>query len=376
VMLWANPMSEAEEGENMGPFRIVRIVRLIRIIRIIRLAKILKFVRSLRTMVHHIMCTLKSLCWAIVLLTFIIYVFSIFMTQGYRIHMDNVRARGGTASDDLQKYWSTISRSMLTLFESITGGVNWDGAMRSLGDISELTVMLYIMYICFAQLAVLNVLTGVFCQNAIESAAHDQELVAQAMLDNKAMYTHKLREIFQEVDLDGSGEVTIDEFKEHLHDEKVQAYFEGLELDTSDIRMLFRLMDSDRGGALEVEEFVGGCLRLKGHAKGVDMAKLSYSQDVLWKRLKQFMARTDAALGVLLSIPTASHTRTGSSHPMTHNGSGTDSERVCRSKPLSSLAEDVSEEDVSEEDDTGLEAVDIQTAVDAQTHTRTHTVKV
>mmetsp|Transcript_98042 Transcript_98042/g.272808 ORF Transcript_98042/g.272808 Transcript_98042/m.272808 type:complete len:190 (-) Transcript_98042:233-802(-) len=157
-------------------------------------------------------------------------------------------------------------------------------------------LILYIAYMAIMQFAVLNILTGVFCQSALDSAAHDQEMMAQSMAEQKHMYIRNMRQLFKDIDDDGSGSLSVAEFMAHLHDEGVRLYFESLDIDTSDVGTLFRLLDQDAQNELDVEEFVAGCLRIKGAAKGIDIAKLTYAQGALAKRLQGFMLRTDAAL--------------------------------------------------------------------------------
>jgi hypothetical protein len=206
----------------------------------------------------------------------------------------------GPEDDPLLRYWSTLPRSIFTLFKSITGGISWEEVAQPLSDLGQMWVVVYIVYICVAQMTFLNVMTGVFCQNAIDSAAHDQDLVAQSILDQKEMYVHQIEQIFGRIDDDNSGSITIQEFKGHLENEQMRAYFDSLGLDTSDIWTLFKLLDADQGSVLELDEFISGCMRMKGYAKGVDVAKLSYEQRWLSKRLGEFMTRTDEALAWLL----------------------------------------------------------------------------
>jgi len=161
----------------------------------------------------------------------------------------------------------------------------------------------FLAYVCFVQWAVLNVLTGVFCQNAIESAAHDEELVTQAILQDKQMYVDQLNNIFQQIDKDESGAITINEFKAHLENEKMRAYFESLGLETGEVWKLFKLMDMDSGSCIELDEFVSGCMRLKGQAKSVDLAILAYEQKWLCQRLAFFMHRTEEAFSMMTGRP-------------------------------------------------------------------------
>merc|ERR1711871_1041147 len=52
------------------------------------------------------------------------------------------------------------------------------------------------------------------------------------------------------------------------------AYFKALKLDISDVHTLFVLLDRDREGSIDIDEFVVGCMRLRGEATSLDMAKL------------------------------------------------------------------------------------------------------
>jgi len=291
VVAWN--VSDAPAGMGtVGGFRILRILRICRLLRVIRVARIIRSIRALRTMLFQLANTVRPLICATVLFMMILYVFAIVFTQAFAIH----RLQSGDTSPELWRQWSTLPRSMLTLFQAISGGISWQDCLGPLSDLGAWQVALFIGYVAFIHFAVLNILTGVFCQNAIENAAHDQEIVSQQMLAQKHMYVRNMQHLFQEFDSDNSGSVTITEFMSHLDDEDVQAYFDSLELDTSDVRTLFRMLDKADQHELDLEDFVSGCMRLKGGAKNMDIAKLSYAQSALSRRLARFMDRTDKML--------------------------------------------------------------------------------
>jgi len=300
------------KSSSMTQLRILRIARITRLIRIIRITRIVRFIRALRTMVHQLTSTVKSLVWAIVLLILVIYLFAIFFTQSvtnYRVDspvlssmsFENLEIYPDSSSQALLRYWATLPRSMFTLYMSITGGISWVEVIHPLSDVSDSLVVVFVSYVILAQLAVLNVVTGVFCQNAMDSASHDQELVTQQMLDNKQAYITRLQDIFRTVDSDGSGTVTFQEFRDHLDNEPVKAYFESLELDVTDVSALFQLLDSDDGNLVDLDEFVTGLIRLRGSAKRVDVA-------VIMQQLAQFIQRTDASFFRLHSVSEKANT--------------------------------------------------------------------
>eukprot|EP00913_Durusdinium_trenchii_P001241 g1143.t1 len=161
---------------------------------------------------------------------------------------------------------------MLSLFMSIAGGVSWGQLLLPLHAISTVWIWVFLCYISFTYFAVLNVVTGVFCQSAIDSAQSDHDAVLQSILANKQAHIEKIRYLFNEIDAE----------------EEVQTYFESIDLDIWDAWSFFKLLDLDSGGAIEVEEFLMGCLRLRGNARAMDMAKLCHDQAWLIRNQSRF----------------------------------------------------------------------------------------
>merc|ERR1712190_373591 len=113
-------------------------------------------------------------------------------------------------------HWGTLPDSMLTLFMSISGGVSWLDVCMCLREVEVPWLLVFLMFITFTYFAVLNVVTGVFCQSAIESAAHDQEAMLQAFISNKMLYISRFKALFAQMDQDDSGYISKEEFLTHV----------------------------------------------------------------------------------------------------------------------------------------------------------------
>ncbi|CAE7928428.1 unnamed protein product, partial [Symbiodinium sp. KB8] len=215
-------------------------------------------------------------------------VFAVLFTQAvYDYNSDNNITAIAELDEDVKfyqsastRYWGSLAKSMLSLFMSIAGGVSWEEAVTPLDRISTIWTFCFLFYIAFTYFAVLNVVTGVFCQSAIESAQNDHAMVVQSMIDNKTAHLTKIKALFSEIGAEESGVLTIGVFEEKIKTPAVRQYFEALGLDVWDAWSFFKLLDVDGGGAVEIEEFFLGCLKFRGAARSMDVGKIL--QDQKW----------------------------------------------------------------------------------------------
>jgi Ca2+-binding EF-hand superfamily protein len=250
-------------------------VRIVRLTRAFRLQRIIRFVTALRTLIYSIASTLKSLFWAIILTTIIIYVFSLAFTMEALDALENGGLEGET-QEALSKAWGTLFRSMSTLFQSISGGVSWRDVIGPLADASRISSFLFPVYISFTTFAVLNVVTGVFCSTALEATQRNPDLVARNILDKRRETSRLLENLFTAIDDDDSGLITLDELHAISEDDMVRAYFQAMDIDFRDAWTLFKLIDSKSSGEVPLQEFLLACEQLRGGATNMHVSELSY----------------------------------------------------------------------------------------------------
>lgn len=273
----------ASSGVSMilRKFSMIRIWRLLRVIRVTRALRMIQIIRELRLMVYLLTGSLKPLFWAVLLLFVVLLFFAIFLTDGAVTYCVQHNAFQAAATQDLLLYFGTLSRSTLTLFMSMSGGEDWAQLLRALGPLSWEYHLFFMVFICFALLALLNVVTAVFIQTAMERSQNDREFMIQQELGHKCEFTAIMRQVFEELDTNSSGALSLREFEKHIDDEMITAYLKSLQVDVGQIRSLFTLLDVDQTGEVDVDEFVSGCVRLKGGATSMDMAILKYEVEFL-----------------------------------------------------------------------------------------------
>jgi len=97
----------------------------------------------------------------------------------------------------------------------------------------------------------------------------------------------RLQAIFNEFDMNGSEDISFQEFKHCLQSPDTLAFFGHLEIDVSDAKSLFELLDRRRTNVLERDDFVLGCLRLRGTAKSSTLAKVQVKVEELQSDLSE-----------------------------------------------------------------------------------------
>lgn len=296
---------------NTSSARIVRVVRITRIVSMTRVVRLLRFVSSLRLLVVSILATIQSLGWAMVFLGALIYVFAIYYTVAvtdYIVETENVDPRLLILLDD---HWKYLHTSMFTLFKAIASGISWSDVVDPLKELRGDLIFVFIVYMVFTYFAVLNVMTGVFCQSAIEGASKMEDQKVKNHLRSIQNSVGTIKKFFETLDTDGSGAISIKELRSlDLHDE-LRHLLAALDMDCDDISMLFKLLDADGSESIDFDEFVAGCVRLKGQAKTFDLLALRYEHRWIGQQLAQFMDETHHALRDLLQV----HGRLGGGLP-------------------------------------------------------------
>jgi len=270
-------------------FGYLRVLRSLRIIRMVRLARLMHFIRELRPLVASVAATLKSLCWTMALIGLMIYMIGVLISQvivEQARHNPIILHKGAP----LEIFYGSLGRTLLSLYQAMTGGVDWDVLVTPLiNDVSPLFAIVFCLYIGFAVLAMMNVITGLFVDSALRNTRVEDDIDM----------VNSMRDLFNSVDIAQPGQITWCQFQGQLSNPRMDVYFKAIDLDVSEARGLFKLLDLDESGSISVDEFVMGCLRLRGGAKAIDLATLMYDNRRVsqrWFRMMDSLQRTLEAL--------------------------------------------------------------------------------
>ena len=341
ILLTTTWLDVAQATVNLSFLRLGKIYRLVKVMRVgkvFRAIRAIKFLHGVRKMLLSVAGSLTSLFWSFLLMTIIMYVVSMVMLQSLEgLLSDEVAAgrevylAGGrlltespgravlagssvatrklqgslldsppisafyltdedSQLDALYKWYGGLGTTMMTLFRTISGGAEWAEVADPLNSLPGGTAFTFIwlLYVGFMIFGVLNVLTGVFCDAAMKAANEDKDLVVQEMLAEKDYIVETFKKIFAHSDRDGSGYLDRKEFAEMVSNQKVKDTLMQLGIDSVEAAGdIFTLIDDDESGYVGVEEFVTGCMRMKGGARGVDVVTMIYEMAKVKARMER-----------------------------------------------------------------------------------------
>lgn len=171
--------------------------------------------------------------------------------------------------------FGSVELAMLSLYASITGGDDWNNYYTTLLGTGEVSAALFIFFIAFMQIAVLNILTGIFVEQAMKSAQPDRDSVAASFRWREVMEAEDLRSECRQIDKDGDGFITLAELADFLETGKFRHFLQSHDIDVRDEEVFFELLRSHEGETMSIDEFVEECMKLKGAATSLDLHYLT-----------------------------------------------------------------------------------------------------
>jgi len=243
----------------------------------------------LRLVVTMLFESMSTLVWSFVILWMIIFFFAVHVVQGLTVYLSSQNANDIQLDlrTELLELYGGVGKAVMCLFMMVSGGIDWREGIAPIKEVNPWYGYFLCFYVFFMVMFVLNVVFGAFVARSVDVFEKDRELIIQSEMAHVRSYLEKVRAFFVEADTDGSGTLSFEEFKQYLEDQHVSAYFQALGLDVSQAELCFNLLDSDNSGMLNLEEFLGGCLRLKGPAKSLDVNLLLHESRRMSKMFRE-----------------------------------------------------------------------------------------
>merc|ERR1719199_322665 len=128
-------------------------------------------------MIFAILGCLKNLLWVLVVLLMTFYMFAVLFTTATCDHLDTSEKWNSEDNEALLEYFGTIDAATLSLFMSMSGGNDWGQYYDALVGLPAYYRLSYLLFIVFCFFAVVNIVTGVFVEAALQANVKDKDII-------------------------------------------------------------------------------------------------------------------------------------------------------------------------------------------------------
>merc|ERR1712012_628979 len=107
--------------------------------------------------------------------------------------------------EDMLAYFNPLPKMILTLFMCISGGISWWEIGLLLEELGFGYLLMFLLFILIMFIVVLNIITGIFVNESIETASKDHDLIVQMEVLHTRQMLFELQRLFEEIDGDADG---------------------------------------------------------------------------------------------------------------------------------------------------------------------------
>jgi len=247
--------------------------------------KLLMKLKELWLLVHGLISSASTMFYTLLLLFVILYVFA---SLGIETITKHELAMGPNAdpqfSEIVRVHFPDLPRTMLTLIQFVTlDSVN--AVYAPLVEKDPAVAVYFVALILIVSVVLMNLVTAVIVNSALEQATHDREAFKIQEEKRRKRLVVDLKQVFQRLDCDGSGKISIEELLAAPDDDKALVR-KCMRLD--DLLEVFCLLDSDGGGEIEIEEFCDGILNAITSESPIELKRMEKAMSVLAKQMRVF----------------------------------------------------------------------------------------
>lgn len=272
-------------GSKFAPLMVLRAARLMRLAQTIRL--LIKF-KELWILVRGLLSSATTMLYTILLLFVILYILSLL---GVEILHAHPKAYGPERDPEFARttsqYFSSLPVAMVTLIQFVC----LDNVALIYGPLVKhdpLLLFYFVSVILVVGIVVMNLVTAVIVNSALEQTAQDKDMVKSLEDERRKLVLKDLRRVFLRLDKDGSGEVSRVEIQNMGTSERtILAGLTGFE-DPLDI---FDALDVDGDGEIGIDEFCDGLWQVAISQTPIEIKRLEKQME--WVRSQMGEARKD-----------------------------------------------------------------------------------
>jgi len=206
--------------------------------------------------------------------------------------------------------FSDLGKAGMTLMQFLT--LDSVGQIyRPLITANPYLAIYFMAFFLVASMALVNLVTALMVESSSRQAREDREMQRAMQQSMKAALIPELRAMFEQLDVDHSGELQLCELLNAHY--SVHNYLQHF-LEVENIKDLFMLLDYDGSGSVAIDEFCEGIMQAQGQKPMELLRVMKQTQEILFNSRRVMR---------LLSSATGSEVQPFQSYPRTSEPIGT-----------------------------------------------------
>ncbi|CAE7865029.1 SCN2A [Symbiodinium microadriaticum] len=313
----SNDGAEAADGSsssvNLG---FLRLIRLCKIVKILRVFRTLKFFSELRLMLDCVLGSLINAMWCVIMLVFVMYVFGLLLQQGIvQYLMEQRTTMSPEAEEYVFTYFRSVFRTVVTLFQSSTSGVDWNEPYKALEFTGDVMPAAFLVYIAFVFISVWNIVTSTFVEKALKLAQPDVDMLILEQQLQDFEDCKMLARLFKSMrPTDDDERIGMEEFRQLVETFEFRSYLQTRGIDIKNAETFFKMLVELQGEPMiDATTFANACVRMKGAATSIDLQTVMFTTHLMNQEQRRFF---QSMYNRLMTIETILHDE----HPGSQHG--------------------------------------------------------
>lgn len=266
----------------------VGMLRLLRVTRLFRIIRVLRFLKEVRVMLVAIVGSFISLFWALSMLAVIIFMFAVYFMQQMTAYLTTRAANPDELWQMQWDYFNNLGSSMYVLLMASTGGKDWEEVYLLLEPLGFDCTFAFTFYLLFFTLGVMNIITGVFVENAsVLFKPDDREALSEYMRQVQDDI-EQVTAILQVADTENSGFLSVTQLVRAMKNDRFEHAFRTLGIDIRMPEHYFKTLASvTQQDELSIDEFVAHIVQMKGAVSRTDVQTLTLETALLQREVQK-----------------------------------------------------------------------------------------
>merc|ERR1719235_1635114 len=150
-------------------------------------------------MVSSLMGSMRTFFWSMVMIAMANYMMSLIFVEAAATTLSS-DTLDPDVKTQLELRYGSLFKTMWTLYQSTSGGQDWASLCAPLKSTGLGYYYLFIFYLNFQSIALLNVVLGVFVDTAMKAAGTDHAAVLAEDADERATLAVDILKLFRGID--------------------------------------------------------------------------------------------------------------------------------------------------------------------------------